>query len=456
MKTQLIKLALLFSIIPMLAMHCTTPEDDDGYTCACTIDTGSPCTGAVVNLVTVTDEGNGTGTTTWTKNKVYILSGFVFVNSGQTLTIEAGTVIKGEYGTGANASALIVAQGGKIMAEGTADAPIIFTSIADNTVSDVNGTFCSQSNLTDSDKGLWGGLILLGNAGNNTVPAVQNIEGIPTSETRGQFGGSDDADNSGTLKYISIRHGGTNIGADNEINGLTLGGVGSGTTIEHVEVYANNDDGIEFFGGTANIKYAVVSHCGDDSYDYDMGWRGKGQFWLTVQNEADGNRAGEHDGGTDPEDGTPFATPEIRNATYIGNGLERCITFRDNAGGSYINSIFSGWDQGIDIEDLEGDTQDSKKRLEAGDLTIENNVFYSITAGSEISALIVSSTGEDLSTNASVTGNTVANPNISATNPVASGLSPGSTPSDAWFTSTSVKGAFEASNWAEGWTKLYE
>ena len=419
----------------------------------------SNCNSEEVTVVEINACSKGVGTTTWTKDNVYSINGFVFVNSGQILTIEAGTIIKGSAGNGANASALIVASGGKIMAEGTKEEPIIFTSEADRTVRDINGVFCQDNTLDNTDRGLWGGLIVLGNAGLNTVPAIQQIEGIPTAEVRGKYGGSNDEHNAGVLKYISIRHGGTNIGSDNEINGLTLGGVGSGTVIEHIEVIANQDDGIEFFGGTVSLKWAVVSNCGDDAFDYDQGWRGNGQFWYTQQDQNDntiGDRAGEHDGGTDPEDGKPYATPEIRNATYHGHAAKRCITFRDNAGGKYFNSIFFNWDKGIDVEDLEGTTEDSRLRLEDGDLQIKDNVFYAITSGTTVDQLIVSSTGTDLSTHTNVSNNTVQNPGISATNPVPSNtLVTGSTPTNSWFTSVNYIGAFDGTNWASGWTMLF-
>ncbi|GIR12985.1 MAG: hypothetical protein CM15mP23_15600 [Cryomorphaceae bacterium] len=132
---------------------------------------------------------------------------------------------------------------------------------------------------------------------------MSSIEGIPTNVPFGQYGGNNDADNSGVITYVSIRHGGTEIGAGNEINGFTLGGVGSGTTINNVEVIANADDGIEFFGGTVSIQNAMVAGVGDDSYDYDEGWRGQlNSNWVAVASSDDGDRGGEHDGGTDPGD----------------------------------------------------------------------------------------------------------------------------------------------------------
>ena len=186
--------------------------------------------------VTITDAVmSGAGDeVSWTSDNVYILDGFVFVNDGQTLSIEAGTVVKGKPGQEELASALIVARGGKIIANGTAENPIIFTAEAD----DLNGSVADQAT------GLWGGIIILGKGATNNSTAEKAIEGIPTSETRGLYGAATtvEDDNSGSMKYVSIRHGGTNIGEGNEINGLTLGAVGSASTFSYIEVVANADD----------------------------------------------------------------------------------------------------------------------------------------------------------------------------------------------------------------------
>ena len=322
----------------------------------------------------------------WTANNEYLLNGLVFVDAGATLTIQPGTVIKGKPGQGENASALVVARGGKIFASGTADAPIVFTAEADDAK--------DPNDLPDDARGLWGGVIILGNATLNSTPGETPIEGIPVNEPRGLYGGSDDADNSGVFRFVSIRHGGTDIGAGNEINGLTMGGVGSGTVIEYVEVFNNQDDGFEWFGGTENTKYLVSAFNGDDAFDYDEGFRGKGQFWFVIQDEETGNRAGEHDGGTTPEDGTPYATPMIYNATYIGSGEfsdngdnDTVLEIRDNAGGHYINSIFTDFaNEGIDVEDLDSG-EDSRARLDAGDLKLANNVWWGFGASNELSTI---------------------------------------------------------------------
>ncbi len=443
---------------------------------------GEPESDDCDQVITVTDTGAGTGTTTWQACNTYLLDGFVFVNEGQCLTIEAGTVIKGLPGTGADASALVVARGGKIFAEGTEENPIIFTFEADP----LDGSTPYDTN------GEWGGLIVLGNASLNSTPGETQIEGIPETEPRGLYGGNDDEDNSGVIRYVSVRHGGSDIGAGNEINGITLGGVGNGTTVEHVEVISNFDDGIEFFGGTVDVKYACVAFCGDDSFDYDEGWRGKGQFWFTVQDDSGdgtGDRGGEHDGGTDPEDGTPFTTPEIYNATYIGRGIDagrRALTFRDNAGGKYMNSIFYNWGRGVDIENL-ADGEDSFARFEAGDLELGGNCFWNVTeeGAAEAADIFTISMGEgweseadSLAALASSTdtwvasfeanGNAVEDPilNYEVTEgseqlnpkPLASDVS-ATPPSDPWYTAASYKGAFDPSEnctWLHGWSFLDE
>ena len=404
-------------------------------------------------VIVIKDNGIGIGTTTWKSGNTYLLDGFCFVNSGQTLTIEAGAIIKGKAGQGESASALIVARGGKINAIGTVEKPIIFTAEADSL----------NENIKDNVRGLWGGLIVLGNAKLNTVPAEQQIEGIPTSEERGAFGGTNDNDNSGTLKYISIRHGGTDIGAGNEINGLTLGGVGSETTIDFIEILANADDGIEFFGGTVGVKHVLAVDCGDDSFDYDMGYRGKGQFWVSLQ-AADSDRNGEHDGGTDPETGTPYATPTIYNVTYIGQNQGKVVTFRDNAGGYYYNSIFVNHAKGIDIEFLaSGD--DSYKQFEDGNLKIEDNVFYNIggeTDNSNPNIFLKAGAdgGEDQNPVLAAyfnEHNIVSDPGVSKANPVPSNAKPANHEyRDSWFNSVDYAGAFGTDNWAKGWTLTFK
>ncbi len=346
----------------------STLYEESSYTSDCS---GSSLEYAVVK---VTDRGEGTGTMTWTKDKTYLLNGRVFVNEGQTLTIEAGTIIKGAGGSGENASVLIVARGAKIIAEGSRELPIIFTSEADEIARDKSGELsCPGGNLAPDFRGLWGGLVLLGKATINASESELAVEGIPTSEIRGLYGGSEDDDNSGILRYVSIRHGGSSIGADNEINGLTLGAVGSGTTIDYVEVIANKDDGVEFFGGTVNTKHLVMTFCGDDAFDADEGYRGSNQFWVAFQDETADN-GGEHDGG--PSDCLlcePYTSFIVHNATFIGNSTNRALRLRENCAATYRNSIFAHYDEGLEIKDDE-----TLAQFDAGLLQFSNNIFWEI------------------------------------------------------------------------------
>jgi len=239
--------------------------------------TGSSTASLIVGDPIFEVNANITANATWKTGSTYVLGGRIAVVSGVTLTIEPGVVVKGKAGTGANATALLIARGGKIDAQGTAALPIIFTSVADD-ISPANiaaGEFQSP-NLDPDASGLWGGLLVLGKApiSVSTNATEFQIEGIPASDTNGLYGGNDPADNSGVIKYVSIRHSGTNIGEGNEINGLTLGGVGSGTVIEYVEVVGNQDDGIEFFGGTVNVSHLLIWNTEDDGVDTDQAWSG--------------------------------------------------------------------------------------------------------------------------------------------------------------------------------------
>ena len=414
--------------------------------------------------INVTDSDIQPGTNiVWTADNEYLLNGLVFVDAGASLTIQPGTVIKGKPGQGENASALVVARDGKIFASGTADAPIVFTAEAD----DVS----NPDDLPLDARGLWGGVIILGNAELNSEPGETNIEGIPTNEPRGLYGGNENEESSGVFRYVSIRHGGTDIGAGNEINGLTMGGVGSGTLIEYVEVYNNQDDGFEWFGGTVNSKYLVSAFNGDDAFDYDEGFRGKGQFWFVIQDAETGNRAGEHDGGTTPEDGTPFAIPTIYNATYIGSGAfsangdnDVVLKIRDNAGGKYLNSIFTDFaGEAVDIEDLDSG-EDSRARLEAGDLLLANNIWWNFGAGEDLAAIAPEQfVADHLATN----DNRVVDPILSGISRERDGnLDPrpqaGSpawnggalAPDDGFYTQVEYLGAFGRTLWTSGWTFL--
>lgn len=301
--------ALSLTLISSLAIVSCNKDDDPK-------DDNTPST---TNII-VTQ--NITSNTTWSKSNVYQLAGRIAVTDGATLTIEAGTIIKGEAGTGSNATALLIARGGKLMAEGTADAPIIFTSVADEiTPANVAAGNFASPNLDPDINGLWGGVIVLGRAhisASNTsgdLSEVQ-IEGIPTSDANGLYGGTDDSDDSGVLKYISIRHGGTNIGSGNEINGLSLGAVGTGTTIENIEIVANQDDGIEWFGGMVNVKNVLVWNVGDDGIDTDQSWGGTLDNFIVI------TPAG-HCFELDGPEGTYAAGHTIMNGSILTSGDDR-------------------------------------------------------------------------------------------------------------------------------------
>jgi hypothetical protein len=277
--------------------------------------------------------GNITTNTTWVTGKTYILGSRIVVTSGAKLTIQKGVIVKGEAGTGANATALIIARGGQIDAQGTATEPIIFTSVAD----EIAPGQIASPNLDPTLEGLWGGLIVLGKAkGSFKADAAEiQIEGIPASDTNGLYGGTNDADNSGTIKYISIRHGGANIGEGNEINGLTLGGVGSGTVIENVEVVGNQDDGIEWFGGTVSVKNALVWNSGDDAMDTDQSWAGTLDNFIIICGK-NTDHALEIDG---PE-GTYNAAHTLKNGSVKGIAESEMGDFRDGARGTFENIYF--------------------------------------------------------------------------------------------------------------------
>jgi hypothetical protein len=408
----------------------------------------------------VRDNGNGTGTVTWTSDKNYLLEGLVFVNDGQVLTIEPGTVIRFKTGQGSASSALIVARGGRIHAEGTESEPIIMTAEND----DLEGSVPVDAT------GLWGGLIILGNARLNLSAGEDHVEGIPVYEPRGVFGGYNDDDNSGILRYVSIRHSGTNIGEGNEINGLTLGAVGSQTVIEHVEVFSSTDDGIEIFGGTVNLKYISVAFCGDDAFDIDLGHTGKLQFILGIQYFSRGDKLLEIDGGSDPVQGKPYTSSSIFNGTFIGLGqadLKRMAAFGRNAGGLAGNSIFIHQHHGIEIEYLP-DSESSFQQLLNGRLAFRSNIFFDMEGNIPDSMLCVTApegidTGEqqqELISHFSTENNTVSDPGINISGNYFDVFPKGNVYDnlaplpDPWFDQTTFKGAFYTYSWVEGWTLL--
>lgn len=442
------------------------------------------------NVVEINDASlTGTSDLTWTNDNIYLVDGLTYLEEGGKLTIQAGTVVKfigSPASTSDNTSALIVTRGAQIFIDGTADEPVIFTFEDDDT--DDNDDFDALT------RGQWGGLIILGRATVARPGGVDQIEGIPvTAGIRAQYGGGttpDDDDNSGRINYLSIRHGGRALASGDEINGLTLGGVGRGTEIDYVEVFANDDDGIEWFGGTVDIKHAAVAFGKDDSYDYDYGWRGRGQYWFSINSTDVSGRAGEHDGAT-PDDQQPFSNPTISNATYIGSGVgsspgedgnDFAIVMRDNAGGKYFNSIFADFpEDAINIEDLPtASGTDSYQRFLDGDIRFQNNFFSDFGGGSTFGDLVRTyDAGDDPDASDIITylgaNNTIGSANIAGISREQDGM--GLDPrlnagdalysgnvsfltefnSDGFFEPTTYVGAFdnqEDGNWLRGWSAL--
>lgn len=414
--------------------------------------------------------GKISSNTTWTANNRYLLSGYVFVTPGATLSIEPGTVIQGRVSSGTSAAALVIAKGARINANGTAQRPIIFTSELDQ----LNG------NLTERDVALWGGVVILGNASINSrangaaagTPAQDQVEGFAVTGDDTAlitFGGTDDADNSGTFRYVSIRHGGAVIGTANEINGLTLGGVGSGTTIEYVEVFANKDDGFEWFGGTVNAKYLVSAFNNDDAFDFDQGFRGNLQFLFAILGDigADfGDKGFEWDGATTPLTANPKAKTTVANATIIGASTTGKLSYganiRDSAEAIIYNSVFMNFEKMLDFEN---DVDDGPNPAPV----IKNTIFFSQVAANNTPALLdarPTGTVPALSVLTDAT-NSIVNPALRGVSYTANrGLDPrpaagspaligSGTFSGSGLVQTDYRGAFKDTNWAAGWSKLW-
>lgn len=320
---------------PCSAVSCPT-----GYTCsngACISDDGTESikTGFITSDVT------------WTADTIHLLQGKVVVSDGATLTIEAGTIIKGLEGQGSLATALVVARGGKLNANGTADNPIIMTTILDN----IQIGQKMGSNLDQNDVGKWGGLIICGKAPISVEGDLveDRIEGLPATEDFSLYGGTDAADNSGSITYLSVRHGGTALqaGGGNEINGITFGGVGSGTTVNHIEVVANFDDGVEFFGGTVNASNIVVWAQGDDAYDVDQAYAGTINNFVYIAG-ADSDHGMEIDGA----EGTATAQFTMTNGSMKGLSAEYA-DFRDGAQANISNVYWFNFDASDDGDEFQ-------------------------------------------------------------------------------------------------------
>lgn len=331
----------------------------------------TPTTDTVVVL-----KGDIAASTTLSASKKYRLEGFVYVTDGATLTIEAGTVIKGDKAT---KGTLIVTRGAKINAVGTASNPIVFTS-----------------NLAAGARaqGDWGGIIILGKAPINPTGGEAKIEGGLTATGGGDekkyiyYGGTDAADNSGMLKYVRIEFGGIAFSPDNEINGLTMGGVGSGTTISYVQVYRSGDDSYEWFGGTVNCDHLVATYTWDDDFDTDFGFSGRVQFGVSQRAKAVADVSGSNGFESDNDGNGTTATPQTKaifsNMTIIGPTVTTATTginanfqhgaqIRRNSSQSIINSMFVGFPIGCYIDGTKG-TQ-TILNVTSGALKFKNNII---------------------------------------------------------------------------------
>ncbi len=257
-----------------------------------------------------------------TKADAWLLVGGLYVADGATLTIEKGTTVYADANT--ETPLISVRQGGKIVADGTAAEPIIFTSI--KTLDDL------------AEKGDWGGIIINGKAHTNLGFAGESEGGA------GFYGGDNDQDNSGILRYVRIEYAGLVYGEDNELNGLSLNAVGAGTTLEYIQTFQCADDGFEFFGGSCHLRYAVSTGNGDDSFDWTFGWNGYGQFWVIDQGQ-EGDNGIEADNNENDFGATPWSSPTLSNLTVVSRGGNTGVLLRRGTQGQLYNGIVTGFNK---------------------------------------------------------------------------------------------------------------
>ncbi len=329
---------------------------------------------------TVVLSGDISADRTLDATKKYSISGFVYITNGATLHIPAGTVLKGDKAT---KGTLVVTRGSKIDAQGTADKPVVFTS--------------AQA-AGARREGDWGGIIILGKAPVNATGGEAKIEGGLVATAGGDdkkyiyYGGTDAADNSGTLKYVRIEFAGVPFSPDNEINGLTMGGVGNGTTISYVQVYRSGDDAFEWFGGTVNCDHLVSTYAWDDNWDTDNGFSGKVQFCVsqTYKTIADqsGSNGFESDNEANGSTNTPQTKAMFANMTVIGpilttgnSGInanfQNGAQIRRNSSISIFNSVIVGYPVGAYIDDTKGSK--TVENLKSGAIMFQGNIIAGCT-----------------------------------------------------------------------------
>jgi hypothetical protein len=375
-------------------------------------------------MYTISTEGD-TKTITGTVNEdltlendfTWKLSGGIFVADGYTLTVEEGTTIKSA--ADGTTAFLAVQRGGKIMANGTASNPIVFTS--------------GEANPSSGD---WGGIIVNGKAPINTGATAEGEGGT------GIYGGTNGSDNSGVIRYVRVEYAGKILGTDNELNGFSFNGVGSGTTVEYVQAYNGSDDGFEFFGGTVNVRYAVSSGNEDDSFDWTHGWSGKGQFWVVNQFATGGDRGIEADNNGDDNTAAPYSNPTLSNITLIGiqdsDSDNTGMRLREGTKGKIYNAIVTNFPKnGIRVSD-----PITTANMTAGDLMVSNSVSFN--------------NGTDWKDCAEFENDASNNSNAVVLNGFVGTTTGGMdvSTSDSWFVSTNFIGAVETSNdWTAGWIK---
>jgi hypothetical protein len=416
----------------------------------------TPATGQVITV-----SGDITSDTKWYASGKYMLSGFVYVKNNATLTIEPGTIIKGISGSKA---ALMIERGSKIMAQGTAAKPIVFTS---------------DKPKGQRSYGDWGGLVLCGKAPTNKHDSGAGV-GIAEGGIGSLYGGNDPTDNSGVLQYVRIEFPGIGLTAtpNSEINGLTLYAVGSGTTIDHIQVSYSGDDSYEWFGGTVNCKYLVALRGWDDEYDTDNGFSGKVQFYVGLRDPqvADQSTSNgfESDNDADGSTLTPVTSalfvngslfgPKVTSSTTINSLFGHGAQIRRGSRLSVYNTVFAGWPYGIYIDGALGD---SPAQAANNVLQIENSVISGMGTNYKENATSLQGTAAWFTTAAK--NNTVYttnaelqlnNPfNLTAPNflpaagsPLLTGASfTNSRLTDPFFTQVTFRGAFGATDWTAGW-----
>lgn len=290
--------------------------------------------------------------TTWRAGKRVVLEGVIFVEPGVRLTIEPGVTVLGKPG-----SALLVANGAEFHARGRSDAPIVFTS---------------AQPVGSRQAGDWGGLVLMGDAPTNI--GIGRIEGVPNNEPLGAYGGEDPDGSCGVLEYVRVEFAGFEISANNELNGLTLAGCGAGTIVRHVQVHSPLDDGIEMFGGTANLRNLLITRPGDDAFDWDLGWTGRVQSLVVQMGRDVGDNAFEGDNNGPKPDAQPRSNPTFINVTLIADPnaprAQRAMTLREGTAGQFRNLIIAGFkDEAISIRGA------SQALADSGDLAISHALF---------------------------------------------------------------------------------